>query len=264
MIKKLFQKVIFTTIMFTILLFLVNYFIGPYSLDVLDENHELLREDRLKYISYANMPLLLQPDFKYKQDHMFRILVETLNNANIRFWATKETALSIYKYKTLVPWEDQLSIAIHLDDLNRFKLIESDLKSKTEFKTRIKIRSNGYYFECVDLFNFNVPSIQIEIVSDHNPEQYLLHYNPISQTFLKPSILFKTNEIFPLEKHILNDPDCIVLLPGQCHDYLTDLYGKNWQVFLPWNYFKFIDNVMTRKIYQAFIDSFLSIQDIWS
>ena len=157
-----------------------------------------------------------------------------LNDADIPWWVDCGTCLGALRYGGVIPWDEDIDIAIFRNDfenachaLNRLdpqKYIVQDWSSREFPKSYLKIyiRESG---TLIDVYNFDIHpeerEIQYVLALEHNmflPEWWKIR----EKRFMKPASF---EDVFPLKKALFDDVE--VNVPNNTQKYLQRYYGEN-------------------------------------
>lgn len=156
------------------------------------------------------------------------------NAANIPWWVDCGTCLGAYRYGGVIPWDQDIDIAIFMDDfenvchalnqLDRKKYIVQDWSSREHPKSYLKvyIRETG---TLIDVYHFKIfpeeRQIQYVLSLEHHiflPEWWKIR----EKRFTKP---VSFDDVFPLKRAMFDGVE--VNVPRNIKKFLQRCYGEN-------------------------------------
>lgn len=166
-----------------------------------------------------------EKELKLLQKHLFSILEKTIllfNENNISFVACGGTALGVERHSNIIPWDDDIDLAVFIDDYKKLKnlkylfrkhqleILDFESNPKTPF-TFIKVVDTNTVF--IDNYNKNIEipnGIFIDIFPfnyvPRNKIKYLIRqkiYRFLQQCFIVKETTYNDNKIIQLSKFIL-------------------------------------------------------------
>lgn len=153
-------------------------------------------ESRIRKIehicSYANTPEMAHPAVGYGKliqqasVILLRDVMRVCKEAEIECWLSYGTALGLYRHGGIIPWDDDIDVAMCRSDYNRFIDIYNQLGNKN-FRAIYYTHENGRYNFCKIISNVNNVFVDIfpqdidgrdltieEMVADVNSNKNLL------------------------------------------------------------------------------------------
>lgn len=166
---------------------------------------------------------------------LLAIVTETLNKDNVAYYVDAGTLLGIVRDNALIPWDDDLDIAINSTDTDKcFQSITSllerlELEFNTPWELFINKARNDYNsIHKGDCASFKLRPIkaqrklaQLDVFIKYVDEE-LMHYVISSRGFTMPSSHLLTTEKYQFNNITLN-------LPSNATSYLATHYGDDWQ-----------------------------------
>jgi lipopolysaccharide cholinephosphotransferase len=148
-------------------------------------------------------------------------LLKILKKYNIKNFITAGTLLGYKRNKKIIPWDDDIDIAI-IDEDNikqKFENIKSDLHKENKyyiinyiFGYKFILKEDENVF--IDLFLYK-----------QNGDKFLL--NQIAER-IWPNEFYFIEDIFPIRQDDFEN--IIVNIPNNCEPYLINTFGKNYDI----------------------------------
>ena len=175
-----------------------------------------------------NMPLL-KPGIQEDIQTLFVNVVGWLNDHKIQYWLVRSTMLAAVRHHSLMPWHDNISIAVEHKDMAKLVGIRAMIETKGKYTFRSV--SDGYHFSQKNFIGFPFVSVFIAKVVDKE----LVACTPLSElgqcTFTdshnRRREIYDTKDVFPLRKTTLNGIE--VNVPVNAEKCLDTLFGKDWR-----------------------------------
>ncbi len=169
---------------------------------------------------------LISPQLMTRMIELFSVVIDVLNNNNIKYIIDGGTLLGAIRHKNIIPWDDDIDIDIFENDEEKFKKINWN---------NHKCRIDDIYYGSIISFiddpktpnsNFNYPFIDVFIITQNKNK---FHYKSLEARKKWPSCYYYNDEIFPLQKYKLGD--LIVAGPNKPYNYLTRYYNDGWEIY---------------------------------
>ena len=175
-------------------------------------------------VSYRNEIILprLKDKFKIVHDElksMLPDLLKILDKYNIKNFITSGTLLGYKRNKKIIPWDDDIDIAI---------IDEDNIKQKFE-NIKIDLENKYYISDCSFGYKFNLKenkNVFIDLfIYKQNGDKFLL--NKIAKRTW-PNNFYFNEDIFPIRQDDFEN--IIVNIPNNSERYLIRAYGKNYDI----------------------------------
>jgi hypothetical protein len=181
-----------------------------------------------KFKVSSNMPLL-KPHIQEEMQTLLAQVIGWLNASKIQYWLVRSTMLAAIRHKSLMPWHDNMSIAVEHKDLAKLVGIRAMIETKGKYTLRSV--SDGYHFSQKNFVGFPFVSVFIAKVVDKE----LVACTPLTElgqcTFTdshkRRREIYETKDVFPLRKTTLNGIE--VNVPHNSEKCLDTLFGKDWR-----------------------------------
>jgi phosphorylcholine metabolism protein LicD len=161
-------------------------------------------------------------------------IIAVLEEARISYWVDCGTCLGAYRYAGVIPWDNDIDIAIlqpdsdnvrrALNNLDSKKYAILDWSSRDKPKTYLKVYAKGTDV-LIDLYHY-------EIYEDQHAINYILsnennifmsdHWREREREYKKP---IPYDMIFPLKRGMFDGIE--VMVPNKIVEYLQLRYGEN-------------------------------------
>jgi phosphorylcholine metabolism protein LicD len=157
-----------------------------------------------------------------------------LEEANIPWWVDCGTCLGAYRYGGVIPWDEDVDIAVLMPDFDNVKRVLNQLdpseytvqdwSSREHPKSFMKVyvRKSGTF---VDIYHFKIlpETRQIQYVLSLEHAFFLPDWMKIrEQKFTVPA---EFDSVFPLKKMTFDN--MTVFVPNKIEKYLQRYYGEN-------------------------------------
>ena len=177
-------------------------------------------------VLYRNEIILPRLKDKFKTVHyelksMLPDLLKILDKYNIKNFITAGTLLGYKRNKKIIPWDDDIDIAI---------IDEDNIKEKFEnIKNELKNENKYYISECSFGYKFNLKD-------DENVFIDLFIYKQKGDKFLLnqivgiiwPNEFYFIEDVFPIRQDEFEN--IIVNIPNNSEPYLINTFGKNYDI----------------------------------
>lgn len=159
---------------------------------------------------------------------------KALNDAKIVWWVDCGTCLGAYRYGGVIPWDEDIDIAIlqpdsenvrrALNNLDQHKYLVQNWSARDEPNSwyKIFIRETG---STLDIYHFQVlpERKQIALIFSYDNHFFFPEWWKIRERRFKVPVAF--NIVFPLKKADFDGVE--VFVPNNTEKYLERYYGKN-------------------------------------
>jgi hypothetical protein len=163
-----------------------------------------------------------------------REITNVFNEAGIPWWVDCGTLLGAYRYGGVIPWDEDIDVAVLLPDfenvchalnrLGRDKYLVQDWSTRDHPKSFIKvyIRKTG---TMIDIYHFEIlqESRELQYVFSLENHLFFPEWWKVRERRFKPAVAFET--VFPLKKSHFDGVE--VFVPHDTKKYLQRCYGEN-------------------------------------
>lgn len=154
--------------------------------------------------------------------------VQTIfDEEGLQHWIICGTLLGAVRHNDVIPWDDDIDIAIHSKDENRLVQLKNKLK-----KNNYGLFPMYFGYKIYDLdgtpsneANYNYPFIDIFIMRSNNK---YCQYKYLRARLMWPGEWFTLDNLYPLRDYKLGD--LIIKGPNKPYEYLNRSYGIDWPV----------------------------------
>ena len=165
------------------------------------------------------------PVSKAEQKHMYKVLyrvTDAMNKANIQYFLFYGTLLGAMRHNSVIPYDDDVDIAIFEDDVQKFLGLELDLEG---YKTHKMERWDDFYKIYDDADGFNIPKpwipwkwpfVDVFVLRPDDKGGYHDTYNH-----------FTKEQLLPAKEVLFGDR--MMFVPNQASRVLDTLYGRSWR-----------------------------------
>lgn len=164
----------------------------------------------------------------------FQEIIHLLNQANIAWWVDCGTCLGAYRYGGVIPWDEDVDIAVLVDDfenvrralnaLDPKKYLVQDWSSRdfpnSYIKVYIRKTSN-----LIDIYHFkpNFETKTLQYILSLEENVFFTEWWKIRERRFTVPVAFDT--VFPLKKADFDGIE--VFVPNNPEKYLQRIYGEN-------------------------------------
>jgi len=163
-----------------------------------------------------------------------RDVITILENKQIPYWADCGTCLGTYRYEGIIPWDNDIDIAIlqpdfdnvkrALNELNPNEYVVQDWSSRDKAKTSLKIYVRGTDV-LIDIYVYKVNKKNKTLTYVISNEDNVFMTDEWRNRERKYTIPVPFDMIFPLQRANFDHID--VAVPNKIEDYLKVRYGDN-------------------------------------
>jgi len=168
------------------------------------------------------------------EKELLREIVRLLKENRIPYWVDCGTCLGTYRYGGVIPWDNDLDLAVlyldfdnvmhALNGLDKTKYQVQDWSNRCKPKTYIRV----YIYEnrnFIDIYHFNIDPEKrtlTSILSNEDSAFMAESWKIRERRYLVPT---SYDTIFPLKKAYLDGIE--VYVPNKTKEYLQERYGEN-------------------------------------
>ncbi len=202
--------------------FVLMVIISPYSTSRIEP--ELYKTLTKQNAIPTDLPFCIRSDIQTAQFELLKKVIAELEEHKIEYWLTGDSLLDAYNYQDIAPWNDHVSIAIHLKDAHIFY---SPHQSYDHFT--IKLTPHG--FRCVSNNWTEYPVVEMQLFNTQSDSalNVCTPFNEIGECTFKDG--FKTpiehSLIFPLA--ICKFRDQYVKVPNSIQAYIDHMHNDEVQ-----------------------------------
>jgi phosphorylcholine metabolism protein LicD len=167
---------------------------------------------------------------------LLEIVTKVFNDAGINYYVDAGTLLGIVRDGALIPWDDDLDIAINSKQTMESYQILTNLLSnlELEFNTKWEVFINKARYDYCNIRKNDISSFKLRPVNLCDKfsqldvfikyiDSELMHYVISSRGFTMPSSHLLTTEKFMFNNFVLN-------IPSNAKSYLATHYGDDWHI----------------------------------
>lgn len=191
-------------------------------------------EEAYPFISQGHQRLSGDERAMAVEKELLRDVAFLLNQAKIPWWVDCGTCLGAYRYGGVIPWDEDIDVAVLLPDFHNVlavlknldpkKYLVQDWSSREHPNSYIKIYvpQTGTY---IDIYHYEIiPEIkQIRYLLSLENNLFLFERWKIRERRFKAPVSFET--VFPLRKADFDGVE--VFVPNDPQRYLQRFYGEN-------------------------------------
>lgn len=169
-------------------------------------------------------------------------IIKLLEEENIPYWADCGTCLGAYRYEGVIPWDNDIDIAIlepdsdnvkrALNRLDRSKFLVWDWSSRDKPKTFLKVNLKGTDV-LVDIYHYQIDYQNKTLIYVVSNENNIFMTEEWKKRERKYTIPVPFDMIFPLKRALLDGIN--VAVPNQMIEYLKVRYGENLDPLMKYN-----------------------------
>lgn len=192
-------------------------------------------------------PFLLKSHVHKDMCSLLKDTLCLLGTSHIDVWAIRSTALGAVRHKGFVPWCDKIELAVKLDQLPQLvaarDLFEEQGYQLTQTRAGYTIAfARSVPYPCVDLTIVKLRQGKLEIATPLNE----LGIPTFEDSALSPEDVLRDEDVFDAhygKPHVMDDfeDDISLPIPKNTCNYLTSLYGANWNTEIQpikWQHFR--------------------------
>ena len=154
-------------------------------------------------------------------------IIYEFNKNNLQYWIICGTLLGAIRHHDVIPWDDDIDIAINSKDKQILLSMETTFKNYGYGIFPIWFGYKIYKLDGIPSRedNYNYPFVDVFLMNTDN--EYCT-YSSIRAKMLWRKEWFNVNNLFPLRKYKLGD--MVVTGPNKPYEYLNRSYGTDWPV----------------------------------
>jgi hypothetical protein len=194
----------------------------------------------------------LKETMQQEMEKLLSQVIQWLNDAEIENWAVRSTMLSAVRHSSLMPWHENITLAVDHKHLSKLVGIRNHIQENK--KVLLSRTKDGYRFCANNFARFPFIGIFIATVVDDD----VVCCTPLTElgqcTFkdshLRRREIYNIHDVFPLRSAKLGNIS--VNVPKNAEKCLDILYGKKWKTevynntFLPYYFNSYTKNLIGR------------------